>query len=688
MTDVATENSGNDGQAGSASPWWRSAFRMFQTNLRAADAVMDVEAALDYIQWHGANVWLVNGGGILSFYPSDLPFQTRNPFLAERPSGDLLGDAVTASRRRGIRVMARMDFSKVAEPVAAAHPEWSFIDPAGERQVYNGLTSVCPNGDYYQHAAFDVVSEVIERYGVDGFFFNWFSFNENDYSNRYRGVCHCDNCVRLFAEETGGLSLPDGPTHPHYGRWLVFTAGVLRDLTARFRAHVAEHAPRAGLILGRAADIMFHEGNNAFGRELWPHATGDAVSAFKSHRPDVPVLVNSVSFIDMPYRLASEQPEHFAQYLVQAMSRGANPSTYIMGCPQDIKYEMLEVAAEVTRFHRDHEALYDGLRQSGRIGLVRPDRLKLGVAEYEAATEEYHGIHLALQETHQTLDVIAQSDLTQIEAEGRLDAFDAVVLPDLGELPDDVVSAVDRYVISGGTAIFTGSAGVLSDGAVQNTTSPAPRRIDRIADPERLRNSYVGAVGRGEDVSVRQSAPMVPVLGEFGMFEWSAHAVKHGRYVTQAPFGPPEKTYGHKATEHPAWASAAAGAGVCVRVPWTIGRSYRESSLDLVRDVLAEIVRTEVRPAQIAVDAPEQVSVVTGRSGGDDIVHLLNFSGLRRRGFGTPLPISGVAISGAFVRRVRALVAGIDLEAVDGRVELPELGRFEVLVVEREGENA
>lgn len=687
MTETATEDLRETGQARTEPQWWQSAFRMFQTNLRAADAAMDVEAALDYIEGHGANVWLVNGGGILSFYPSDLPFQTCNPFLEERASGDLLGDAVAAGRRRAIRVMARMDFSKVGEAVASEHPDWLFVDPRGERQVYNGLTSVCPNGGYYQRAAFEVISEVIDRYGVDGFFFNWFSFNERDYSNRYRGVCHCESCTSLFADQTGGLPLPDGPDHPHYDRWLAFTAAALRDLTSRFRAHVAERAPQAGLILGGAADIMFHEGNNAFGRDLWPHATGDAVSALKSHRPDVPVLVNAVSFVDMPYRLASEQPEHFAQYLIQAISRGANPSTYIMGSPGDVKYAMLDVAAEITRFHRDHEVLYDGLRQSGRIGLVRPERLLLDARAYAAATEEFRGIHLALQETQQPLDVIAQSDLAQIDTDGRLSAFDALVLPDLGELHDEAVAAVDRYILGGGTAIFTGSAGVCADGTVQGAASPGTRRIGRITDPERLRNSYVGSVAPGEDVSVRQSVPMVPVLGELGLFEWAANAEKRGGYVSQAPFGPPEKTFGHALTEHPAWTRRAVGAGLSVRVPWTIGRSYRESSLQVVRDVLTDIVRSDVRPGRIAVDAPEQVTVVMGRSGEHDVVHLLNLSGLRRRGFGPPVPISGMRLIGDSVRRVSALVAGVELTAVGGRVELPELGRFEVLVVENEGEN-
>src|SRR3954453_23860942 len=119
-------------------PWWRRPFRMYQTNLREIDAGMDVNKVLDVIEDYGANAWLLNGGGILAFHPSDLPFQTRNPYLADRSSGDFVGDALVAAQRRGVRVFARMDFSKVSSRIAAEHPDWLFVGPDGSKQVYNG----------------------------------------------------------------------------------------------------------------------------------------------------------------------------------------------------------------------------------------------------------------------------------------------------------------------------------------------------------------------------------------------------------------------------------------------------------------------------------------------------------------------------------------------------------------------
>ena len=49
-------------------------------------------------------------------------------------------------------------------------------------------------------------------------------------------------------------------------------------------------------------------------------------SVAKTYRPSVPVLVNSVAYIDVPYRFAGEEPERFAEYLIQTIARGGIPS--------------------------------------------------------------------------------------------------------------------------------------------------------------------------------------------------------------------------------------------------------------------------------------------------------------------------------------------------------------------------
>src|SRR5690554_4069034 len=99
---VITQSEETQMDGGAARHWWREPFRMFQTNLREIDAGLDVDKTLDYIENYGANAWLISVGGILSNYPTKLPFQTANPHLAERASGDLIGDATKAATARGV----------------------------------------------------------------------------------------------------------------------------------------------------------------------------------------------------------------------------------------------------------------------------------------------------------------------------------------------------------------------------------------------------------------------------------------------------------------------------------------------------------------------------------------------------------------------------------------------------------
>lgn len=684
--NVTTKSEATWQDAGAARPWWREPFRMFQTNLREIDAGLDVEKTLDFIQAYGANAWLISVGGILSNYPSKLPFQTVNPSLAERESGDLIGDATKAAAARGVHVLARMDFSKIDHRRAEEHPEWCFVDANGEHQVYNGLTSVCPSADYYQERLFDVVDEVLDRYPIDGFFFNWMSYNEIDYSKRYRGVCQCTSCQRRFRAYAPEATLPTGPDSPHYQTWRRFTAMVLNDLTARVRERIASRRPQAALILGDRADIVFHEANNAVGRRLWHHRTSENVSAAKGYRPDVPVLVNSVGFVDMPYRLAGEEPHHFAQYLVQAISRGAIPSTYIMGTPDVVDYECLDIGSEIVRFHRDHEDVYRDLVSDAVVALVRPDPLRRSPEAQAAATAEFQGLFLALQERHVPFDVLPE-DRIVARATGPhgLDQYRAMVLPDLGPLDSETAGTVDAFVRAGGALVTTGASGLDGD-RVQLETMPVARRLASRDNVEAVRSLHL------RDAIGERTLP-VPVIGAFHIVEPRANTELDLLVLSRAPYGPPEKCHGHLPLEQPGLVVGRAGDGQVAALPWTVGRGYREVGLSAHRDIVVDALLRVAPGVDVrsgvggGAALPEQVEVVLGRSAAGRVIHLLNRTGDADQRFRAPVPIAPATLAlDASAGRVRALRSGAELPVrtdADGPyVELPEIGLFEVLVIE------
>ncbi|RCK70189.1 hypothetical protein DT076_05810 [Desertihabitans brevis] len=663
-----------------STPWWQQPFRTFQTNLREIDAGLDVAAVLDAIEDYGADVWLLSVGGIIANHPSDLDSQTRNPALAARPSGDLVGDATAAARARGIRVLARMDFSKVDRRRAEEHPEWCFVDADGQNQVYNDYVSVCPSADYYQREVFEIVAEVLRRYPLSGFFFNWMSFNERDYSRRYWGVCHCSACRTGFAEHAPGVPLPRGKGDPGYPTWRRWSAGVLDDLTARMRAHVQELAPEAALILGDRADITFHEANNAVGRPLWHHATAEAVSAARSADDGRPVLVNSVAFVDMPYRWAGEDPEHFAQYLLQSIAHGAQPSTYVMGTPADSPFTALAAGREVVRFHRDSADVYTGLRSTARVALVRgvdpddPDR--------ERRSDEFQGCYLSLVESHVPFDVVRLDRLAEVAA----DRYALLVLPDLGPLPAGAVDALRAALAAGASVVATGDSGWEHED--HQLGEALGRRVAAFETEESLRSLHLRLDGTSP-------GDLAPVLGRFEVVRPAPASTVAWPAMGRARYGPPEACYGHRDTGHPGWLSGAVGGGRLALVPWRPGLVYRRLGLGRVRDAWVEqALELSAERLRWTSTLPPQLQLVPGRSRAGQVVHLLNRSGDAVQRFLPPLTVpagrltvpldpSVAAVEGL---RVRARVAGTEPTwrrlGDELEVELPAVERFEVLTLE------
>nr|WP_197687530.1 beta-galactosidase trimerization domain-containing protein [Mycobacterium sp. MS1601] len=554
--------------------------------------------------------------------------------------------------------------------------------------MYNGLVSVCPSAGYYQEKVFEVIDEVLDRYDIDGFFFNWFGFNEIDYSGRYRGVSQNPASKSGFAEFSGGLDLPTGPESPNYDLWRRYSAGVIRDLTERINAHIRDRRPNVGLI---RSDIVFYEANNEVGRELWHHATGEAVSAFRSRDPERPVVVNSVVFLDMPYRLAGEQPQHFAQYLLQAMARGANPSTYIMGVPGEIPYAALESAGEIIRFHRDHRTVYTDLVPGARVGLVRPDRLAQVLARLEESTQEFRGLYAALQQAHIAFDVLPAEGLAEMSARGGLDRYRLLVIPDMDALPADVITALDTFVGDGGQVALTGRSGFDDTGRALLAATPATRILAVDSDAEQLKSTYVTAAGQQAD-GVRYGAALVPVFGAHYDIELSGDADSRGAHLAHAPFGPPEKSYGNRPDGQPGYvvgAPAANAGGRVGVVPWTVGRSFHELGLTTIRDTFLDLVH-ELAGDDLGVTAelPEQAEITVQRRDDLVVVHVLNLSGARRKSFGPEIGITGgrlsIPVSQGRVT-ARSLVTGSELpvEHDGGRlvVTLPKIGLFDVITI-------
>lgn len=521
---------------------------------------------------------------------------------------------------------------------------------------------------------------------MDGFFINWAGFNERDYFRVYHGVCHCKNCQDRWLEYAGDIKLPDGPWSEGYADWKIFSDKIIDEWTARVRDFIAERLPEAGLILGSAADIMFHEANNAIDREIWHHATLETVSRFKSYRPDVPVLVNAASFLDHAYRITAEDAHQFAQYHLQAIARGANPSTYIIGVPGKIPWPGMKMASELMNFHAKWKNIYAGLKPVAKTALVLPHSSQRNASSFASSLSEYQGLYKSLQELHIPFDVIGQQDISKIANNSGLERYNIIILPDLGLLKSGDATVLDDWVGSGGSLIATGEVGTNGDQALQLKSLPASRRLELITDSEELWSTYF-APEQNRTSEHYYKGPLIPILGTYSMYEWRNNSFGRYKKLGYAPFAPPEYIYGNQQVDERGVGIGTFKHGTGLLVPFPLGRGYRELGLGIFRDFF-DLVISEIdikMKERITFDIAPQVEITLMSSNQYLVIHLINLSGIRRQNFGQHLPVPGgsVKIRGeSHDIKARSLRGNITLEVIDGEIKLPGLDLYDVVVIE------
>ena len=188
-------------------PWYYSMLRCGHLNFNEQDPLtMDVEAWTEYFASLKAEALMPNGGGIMAFYPSSIPFHHRSQFLGSR---DLFGESVTAARKRNMRIIARMDCNYAYEDAFNAHQDWFERNTDGSPRRHAEcpwLYKTCLFSTYFTEQMPAIYRELNQRYAPDAL-----------YTNGWPGtdaleVCHCASCQKVYQDEVGGT--PPETTDP------------------------------------------------------------------------------------------------------------------------------------------------------------------------------------------------------------------------------------------------------------------------------------------------------------------------------------------------------------------------------------------------------------------------------------------------------------------------------------------
>ena len=165
-----------------------------------------------------------------SYYPTSVA--TSHPRLV----GDPFGAMCSTCKDAGLKFFAYVSFG-IDGVAAKQHPEWMKHFENGPHCWDDWFAYVCPFTPYTDQLVLPQVEEILERYPVDGLWFDTMSaFNP----------CYCATCRAAFKEATGHEA-PRQADDPHWDLLGQFRYQRGRAVLEKIGAFVAERRP--GLML-------------------------------------------------------------------------------------------------------------------------------------------------------------------------------------------------------------------------------------------------------------------------------------------------------------------------------------------------------------------------------------------------------------------------------------------------------
>ena len=625
--------------------------RWVQTNLRETDAAMDTRRLVEQLADMRANVVLMGMGGIAAYYPTQVDFHYPSSYL---PAGrDMFGVILREAHARHIRVVGRYDFSKTPKAAYDAHPEWFFRKADGQPVIYNGFYSTCINGGYYRQQALKILSEGLEKYDVDGLFFNMFGNQATDYSGAYVGLCHCDSCKTKY-RQMYRREIPE-KADDDYRKFLLTSS---REVSESIGNLIREKRPKAGYFnyMQDYTDGIMSESNTALRRALplWPLTASDNVNRARNSEPGKMAIDLNMQFVDFAWRFATVPREEIASRMWQQLANGGALTFEVNGTLDLQDRQAYETAKPIFRWAAENERYFAGQRSGARV-------LLLGSPSHRSADEAgYRGLFRLLTEEHIPFAV---SD--NMKWLGKR-VFDLVIATDWAP------AELREYVENGGRLLLI-------------TARPPDFFVAKVVGTTPDLKGYIRVRSHARFPSLKDT-DLLMLNGPFT--ELSANGADLLSLVPPSMIGPPEKIHvDMKDTTIPGISSVHLGRGTVVWIPWELGALYYRHSLPAHAGLFRDVMDGLNPERQLKTNAHPLVEMTLMEQGARKLVHLINMTGQSQTAYFPPVPMRDirVEVAGEFqhARTVRA-AAELKVTRRGGYTEftVPGLNDYELVVIE------
>jgi hypothetical protein len=453
-----------------APPWHARTVRWMQTNIAELDVTRyDIPWWSEQWQRTKTQGIVVNAGGIVAFYPTQIPLHPRAQFLGDR---DLFGDLVKAARADGIVVFARMDSNGAPDDTYQAHPDWFTLNPAtGQPYRDRDLNIPCINGPYYREHIPAILREIAEKYQPEG-------FTDNSWSGLPRtNICGCDNCAKKFRADRG-LDLPRQLDWDDsaYRAWIEWSYACRLEIWDEFnrttRAAGGPDCLWVGMngvsISGAAGDfrdyreicrrteiLMIDNQRRADNTGFQANGVGGRlVHGMLGWDKLAPESMAMYQYGTENFRVTSKPEPEARLWAFDGFAAGIQPWWHYVNAYQEDR-RMYDTPVAMGQWHQQNEEFLLRRTPMATVGIVYSQRNSDFFGRQDAETQvnlPQRGYTEALLHARIPYVLVHADDLDRDAAQLKL-----LILPSLGTMTDAQLASVRKFVQNGGGLIASGA---------------------------------------------------------------------------------------------------------------------------------------------------------------------------------------------------------------------------------------
>lgn len=656
-------------------PWYNTVTRWGQINITEKDpSQYDVTWWRKFWKQTQTKGVVINAGGIVAYYPTQIPLHRKAEYLQGR---DMFGELCRAAHEDGLVVFARMDSNRAHEEFYQAHPDWFALDANSKPYKAADLFITCVNSPYYQEHIPAVLTEIAKMYHPEG-------FTDNSWSGLGRdSICYCENCKKSFRDKSG-QDIPskknwDDKVYKQWIRWNYDRRLEIWDLNNRTTkaaggVHCIWSGMNSGSISGQSrsfrdykaiaerADIIMlddqarsdaggFQHNSDIGKLVhgllgWNKLIPESMAMYQAGRPT--------------FRLTSKPAPEARMWMINGIAGGIQPWWHMVAAYHEDR-RMYHSPVPLLNWHKANETYLLNRKPVANVGVVwsqenidfygRDNAAELVDLPWRGMTQALIRSRIPYLPVH--------ADHIDRDAE----QFTVLILPNLAIMTNNQVAAVRRFVDRGGSLVATGDTSLFdemgdprSDYALSDLfgthmpaaqTSKQGTAVDKMAGeayhtymrltPEvraQLEGPHTGKepVVKGQRHPILKGFEETDILPYGGLLEplrTDSGAEVLMTFIPQFPTYPPEKSYMREPkTDIPGVIiKSASNGGRVVFIPADIDRQFGRFNHPDHGNLLANIIRWSAKESfPLSVEGAGLVDFHVYHQSGKLIIHIVNLT--------------------------------------------------------------